>query len=391
MLASLLLVTTLAAGGLTADDVDELRIINALFVEAEKLEEKGAPVLTEQGKQALLARASGIAGEELDRERLEELSTTFWGRVTGFFTFINIIWVTAAVIGVIAIMWLFGIYFLQLIISIPAQVWEVAIWLACIGLVTLGLRSTDQTYALWYVFPACLGMIGAMILSHHIHIKPVIQKRRRYDEDEDISPHAFVLGAIWALVAILFDSQLIGFISVGAFMTAAGFFAGMYPMCICLGFQKEDNGIVATVIAGAVWVLYLVLGLCCPDLPEYQPFVPGLAFLGTFCYFLGLLIISNKWYLKYVYNALDHYVPLQVVVVISGIAALYFGTAIGSAAVVGVGGTFFYIWLLQKYFEIVATARIHAAWAMLFLAGILYFMAWHASKNPEYFIFMANN
>jgi hypothetical protein len=76
--------------------------------------------------------------------------------------------------------------------------------------------------------------------------------------------------------------------------------------------------------------------------------------------------------------------------VVSGISALYFGTALGSAAVVGVGGAFFYVWLLEKYFEIVDTARIHAAWAMLFLSGILYFMAWNAMQHPEYFIFMAN-
>jgi hypothetical protein len=381
-----MLVAALIVGGLTDDDVTKLRNIHELFEVSDRLEAQDVPTLSQQDKAILLAEASKIAGEDLDRERLEQLSTTLWNKLAGLFTFINVVWITAAICVVAGVAWLFGLHFLRLIIPVPAHVWEIIIWGICALLVVFGSRITPEAYAMWLVFPGCLGMIGAMMLTQHIHRDDEDIHR----DDEDITPHAFFLWALWALIALLYNSQLIGFLSVGAFLTAAGFACGMYPMCVWMGFQKESKALTGTAITGLAWVLYLVSEGRWPDLPEIQPFMPGLAFLGTFAYFLGLLIISSKWYLKYVHHTLNHYMPLQALVVISGGAALYFGNLLSLPAVAGVGGAFFYIWLIEKYLELCETAKVHVAWGLLFLGILLYMMAYVATQNPEYFIFMPN-
>jgi len=53
----------------------------------------------------------------------------------------------------------------------------------------------------------------------------------------------------------------------------------------------------------------------------------------------------------------------------------------------GGGGTLFYIYVLEKYYEIPWEGR-GWAWSLLGLAGLLYVFVIVATRKPEYFIFM---
>src|SRR5690606_30204777 len=89
-------------------------------------------------------------------------------------------------------------------------------------------------------------------------------------------------------------------------------------------------------------------------------FGSGMLFVGTFVYHCGLLIVSSKYYLREIDG---HYWSLQAVTVLSGIAALYIGSVYELGMLRGISGTFFCLYVLEKYFEI-PWKNVGWAWAL---------------------------
>jgi len=70
----------------------------------------------------------------------------------------------------------------------------------------------------------------------------------------------------------------------------------------------------------------------------------------------------------------------------SGAAALYLGSVWGMGALLGIGGTLFFLYVLEKYIEL-PWEGVGWIWAMLFLAIGLYFAVGQMKAYPEYFLF----
>jgi hypothetical protein len=70
--------------------------------------------------------------------------------------------------------------------------------------------------------------------------------------------------------------------------------------------------------------------------------------VGTFVYFLGLLIWSSKWYSR----EKSEYATLQPITIASGMIALYLGAVGQISQLQGIGGTFFFLYVIEKYFEL---------------------------------------
>ncbi len=79
------------------------------------------------------------------------------------------------------------------------------------------------------------------------------------------------------------------------------------------------------------------------------------------------------------------YLQMQVVTVISGVAALYLGATSGIGTLLGIGGTFFAIYLLEKYYEI-PWSGVGWAWSLVGVAVALYFFVGFAEQHPQYFV-----
>jgi hypothetical protein len=111
--------------------------------------------------------------------------------------------------------------------------------------------------------------------------------------------------------------------------------------------------------------------------------------VGTFGYFVGLLTLASRYYY---YRSSDwfmletKYWAWQILAVVSGIAALYLGNMLDLTYLRGIGGTFFCLYLLEKYYEI-PWRGIGWAWSTLGLAGILYGFVIVIQSYPQYFIF----
>lgn len=295
-------------------------------------------------------------------------------KAKGFLTFINIIWVLAAMLGIGAIIWLFGLYFVTLILMVPPRVWEIVCYAACAFLILGGLKI-DPAYGLSMALPGCLGLIGCLSLTHNIRFAKL--------DTSYLSTYAWLLTVVWGVVAVLYGSHVIGFFAVVSLLSALGFVMGMIPGVIYMGFDDEDFIPRTTISAGLITALWVALQISGKTDPRIDVFREGMMVWGTFVYFIGLLIWSSKWCCAR--NVLKYFI-LQLVTVASGCLALYLGSVFQLDFLLGIGGCVFYIYLLEKYYEI-PWEGAGWAWSTLGLAGIIYGFAVFAKAHPTYFVF----
>lgn len=315
-----------------------------------------------------MQRARLVRGEDAVIRELNRMAEGpgAWEKVKGVITFANIVGVTAAFLLVIAIGWLMRLYLLTFILWLGPSLHQAFIYLFSIVLILLGTQVAPE-YQNLVILPGCLGIMGGLFYS------------LSYFDPQNWIP-ALILAIAWGIVAWCYGSQVVGFISVLAFFAAIGFSAMLWPGVIAVGFTDEDATARGTITAFLFTVVH-VLSYMLPFPSWYATFAPGVAFIGIFVYFLGLLIVSSKHYLR------DHgnYLLMQIVTIVSGVAALYFGSTLGITMLLGIGGTFFYIYIFEKYYEI-PWRGAGWAWSLLGLSGMLYAFAVFAKGHPQYFI-----
>ena len=403
MLLSLVLTAALSAGEAESPIVEEqiskmvlMRNVRNDIETYQKLKDRYPGLEGFPKSDKLLSDLSAETGEKnLTYDRLVELTTPprgMWQSVTGFFTLINIIWITAAIFMVVAIVMLCGHYLAEILMRITAEQYEALAYMACFGAI-MGGWLLPERYGLWLAFPGCLGIMGAFTLTHFLHYNKR-QNRKSWDESMELNVYHWLAAIIWGVTAIVFASQLIGFISTMALMAALGFVAFMHPGCIYMGFKNDTVIVRATIGALGLLLIHVISTISGRHFLYYDVFSLGFSFIGTWVYFLGILIVSSKlysgtgaWHDDGGRSTGDNYLPLQFVTVLSGIAALYLGTTYGMGQLLSIGGTFFYVYLIEKYLEI-PWKGIGWAWALLGLSGILYGLALFANEHPQYFLFM---
>lgn len=381
------------------EKLDQLLVIRSVIEEVDSLRQKGVDI-DEDGsmKTQLLEKASAVAGFEI--KSYDDLKTftggaepppTTWERVKGFVTFGNIVLIFAAIMGVTAVGLLFGHYFVALILAVPLPAWEVICYFVCFGLIAAGTK-VDPEYMLMPVLPGVLGLIGCTFLTDRAHFhKSRDRDQRRWSPVSNewlaLIQWGF-LAMAWGAVAIFYGSEVIGFLSVMALMTALGFVCGVMPWGVYIGWNDEkmvSRGTTAAFVILGFYVLTHITGISSPQIDVFKT---GAHFMGAFVYFLGILIMSSKWYFgrEDDYTWFNKYLLLNALCIASGIAAFYLGSVFGMSSLLGIGGTLFSLYVLEKYFEI-PWKGVGWIWAMLFLAIGLYFAVGQMKAYPEYFLF----
>jgi hypothetical protein len=312
----------------------------------------------------------------------EFAATSVSQRVAGWFTFTNIILVTASIIALGALLKLFGHYFVWLIEAIPEHGWHLLLWSGCGALVALSPRLDDMY--LMMAIPGVLGFIGCTSLTVYLlghNVKEV-------DNDVVGTIYSAILTVVWAISAIYLNDQLVGFMAVGALMSLLGFGMFVIPGIVCVGFNNDGAVNRATVAAGLILGLHILLLITGNTMQQLDVFRIGMVGLGSFVFYLGLLIMSSKWY-SYKDRSYDipKYLSINAITVVCGAIALMVGSTYHVNTLLGVGGTLFYLFLIEKYYEI-PWKGVGWAWSALGLGGILYVFAVFARANPQYF-FMA--
>lgn len=348
--------------------------------------------------------AKQVVGHEISPQEIQTIVSNA-DKTEGLGTFWNFVVVVAGILFLLAVLGLIGYYLADFLAQIPAGFYELMAY-AGSGLMIFSGHiwapfhlGFVQVEPLWFAIPGALGLWGTLFLTYKLHFKSDYRGGTGYMGPGLINfPTVMFLvcTVAWGAVALMYSHafpaagipHVLAFASVVALQAALGFSAITMPGCIALGWT-DSKQIPQSVFASLlILVGYVALKLSHGMIGDLALFESGAIFMGAFVYFLGLLIMSSKWYVwagRDDGNNHSRYVMLQIITIASGIAAWYFGSAYHIGALLGVGGTFFTIYLLEKYYEM-PWKGVGWAWSFLGLAAFLYFVTGVASNHPEYFV-----
>jgi hypothetical protein len=308
-------------------------------------------------------------------------ATNLLQRVGGIFTLSNVIWIFSSILLVFALGGLFSLYLWPLLRSVPAIIYEVLAYLFGFGVV-IGGYWLNSPLGEYIAFPGCLGLIGLWSLSNYLHGKRL---RKLYDAlgTNEYSLGCLLIAFVWAAIALLYESTAIGFIAIIALKAYLGFFIAAQPGLYILGFTSRSLLPRAVLSSLILLVFYVAIRLSGIEFPYFSIFAPGVLFVGTFVYFLGLLIWSSKRFSR----QKSQYVALQPITIASGAIALYLGAVGQIPQLQGIGGTFFFLYVIEKYLELPWSPKT-IVWATFGLSTLLFGAAWIMKQYPEYFLFV---
>ncbi len=109
----------------------------------------------------------------------------------------------------------------------------------------------------------------------------------------------------------------------------------------------------------------------------------GALFAGTFVYFLGMVILSSKWL------AGENYWIRNIITFASGPASIWVATSLELGVVNAIAGTFFVIFLIDKYVEFCtlwAKDKIGFGAALLGVGFLGFELIQVVESYPQYFI-----
>jgi hypothetical protein len=374
----------------TEQEVKQLVYIKYSLLALDSLQAKKvlSEELASQEKNALMGKASRIL-KLTDKIKLtktlmvidEAEGKSFFTRVKGFFSFVNVITILSAILLVIAIGGLVQLYLLDILKRIPLIGYEILIYLACLGAIyiSFGVHHDIRVYV---ALLGCLGFVGALVFTEIVH--KIVEKVGENPVKRTLLLNLYQLLVLllWGSLAYIFQSALLGFMSVGILYSMLGFSIFFYPGLIGIGF-KDENAIITNIITSFI-LLVAYITLKTQDLLGISyvlPFSYGVAFISSFAYYVALLISANYYYAGK-YN--QRYFFMQALTIVSGVLALYIGNTENIPLLRGIGGTFFVIYLLEKYYEI-PWDKIGWMWSLLGLAGILYATSLVVRLYPHYF------
>ena len=356
-----------------------------------------------------LDRATQVVGHPLTEDQLTAL---MGGRekTVGFGLFLNTLIVLAAVVLLLAVIGLATYYLWPVLIRLPVVYYEAAAWLAVVVVLLGGwLWPPFRVWflyiqPLWFVLPAALGLIGTVSLSYRLH-------RPKREDDGDrvyfgpgwVSFPVVLFGVcavVWGAGAVFYHDlfpnaaipHVLAFLAVIAFQALLGFSVVTVPGCVAIGWHEASKIPRSTLASLLILGAYVAIRLSGIHLPEtVRLFGKGCIFMGAFVYYLGLLILSSRRFAvrrifdeKGVRIIWRRYWVMQGITVVSGLAAFYLGATFGIGMLLGIGGTFFTLYLLEKYFEI-PWRGVGWAWAALGVAVGLYFFVGFAEQNARFF------
>jgi len=314
-------------------------------------------------------------------EKQNQDKTGVFNKIAEYISFTNIILFIAATMIALGAGWIFFFHILPLIKPIiPNFVYEIIIYIISSSLINQGLKTNNVYLGLI----GCLGLLGGLIYTNYRH-EDGISEFSKLIKINQFSLNALILTAAWGYVAIIMESKLIGLLTVASFEAFLGFSVMVLPFCYVIGF-KNDQVIPRAMMTSVFLLIVYFAMLNSPALAPYlEIFSKGILYMASFVYFIGLLITSSKYYLN---DKDPGYFWMQILTIASGVGAMYIGSVMNAPELRGIGGTFFFLYLIDKYIEIPGLAR-HWAWGTFIFGLFLYGSAMFMKAHPSYFLFTA--
>lgn len=318
-----------------------------------------------------LAKAREVAGKHLTVEAIAKLQSQtsrvteeidqepFFKRVLGLDTFMGIVLIIVGIIGIICLI------IILVKINLPVEFYEAAGY-ALSGFLLIYGNTCSESVRDFVTFPGAFLGCGMLVASIAIH---------RLGEKFTSVAYFSVITVFLATCAILTHNSITGFVTAIALMSALGFSVITLPGCYVIGFDDRDGKDKAVLAraTSAGFLLILVFGLLRvlgSTTSAAHLFESGALWMGSFVGYLGLLIASSRWY-----DGHKNYILKQVVVLMAGVGALFFGSVFGISELQKIGGTFFVLWMVEKFLEIPAKSLVGHCTVGLVTCGWVYIIA----------------
>jgi hypothetical protein len=176
------------------------------------------------------------------------------------------------------------------------------------------------------------------------------------------------------------------------------------------GFSQQIEH--ATLAGFAVLTLFVIIHLLSGLVPVLTVFTLGSVILGGIFGFGGLLALSDRWYYPRYHIRVErregetndefaarreqarqqerkvhlkYYWGFQIVSIVAGIGALFFGSVLQISELQKIGGTFFVVYLLIKLVEIPTRSRLMFVWLIVGIGILTVGFCWFALAHPELF------
>ena len=270
-------------------------------------------------------------------------------------SFSNVVAVLAGVTVFIAGSIFIAIFVLPNLTDIPVDVWEKILYFLAFSFMFLNPHS-------WLVFLGCLLFLAALSLTFKLH-------RTRDGRSNTVQEMLWILFGVWSVAALYQQNREAGYLAIMALESALGFVVIQGELITAIGFENEK-----LIPSGTLSSFFLILIGSFLHITHVNaftiPFTRPLLFIGTFVYFIGLIILSSRLY-YYKHKNQDLFWLLQVVSFFSGLLSMLFGPLLDIPFIQAVGGTMFVFWLLEKYVELMSWRNVPGVVFNLFGFGIL--------------------
>ena len=379
---------------ISKDQLQKLLVIKHNMQSVNELVEAGfiAQESAKEVKEFYKQKALLVINKPIPQSQLSELLFSIsmadfedQGFVDKYFGWVKLRWIVligSVLFLAIGIGWLCRLYLTEFLRMVPRIGWELLAYAAAAGCIYLGFVITGA-WENFFILIGCIGFFLSIMLTHEMHEDSI---EEWYDKHKinPVSFNAAILFLVWGAIAVLHENSVVAFGSIMAFQTMLGFAAWMTPLTYYIGF-REESVIPRTMIISAVLIaFYSAVRITGWNLPYFHVFETGVLFLGTFAYFVGGIIISSKWYVR---EMESNYALNQLPILIPGIGAMVIGLLYQIPQLNEIGGTFFVLYLLEKYCEIPFSKA--KAWWITGLGGVLAALYWVMTRFPEYILFVS--
>jgi hypothetical protein len=327
-----------------------------------------------------LASAETLTGEVLSQQAIAESALSSTGdNILRFLSFVNILWALASLMIVLSLGWLFVIYIVPLLKRVPMTVYELLLYFVALTFIWNGQYAAAGTQQ----FVALPGILGLGILFPFSYIRRVAKK---HELSQKFHRNALVilflaLSLIWGFIAIRYESNLIGFLTVIAGVWTLTLTRWVKMLLAPFGYQRENPLIEIMAMAFGLLMLHLIAEIY--EIGQgYAYFALGVHWLGAYGYFTALEVMASKWQHR---NQPGIYLYWQLVAVFSAVLGLFVGVFWQIDNLSETAGTFLLIYVLTKYLEI-PNLRRYWAWASLGLGLLLYVFSLLINQYPQFFL-----
>jgi len=319
-------------------------------------------------------------------------------RVLGVFSLVNIIWFLS-IVGLVVTFSPCMAFIAKPVVELVRKLWsglilpllrqlkplyEPAVYAIAFLFIVQGARYPAET-GLFVALTGCVAAVPCFLYSTALHTQPTGNK------DGFMQVVNIYLALVWGPQAVIYQSELLGFFTVGAVYGALGFSVACYGLCWVIGFDSKNTlyRVVAnSVVLMIVFTLFRVgvLAIILQADPHYflSPFATAVLTLGSVTYFLGLLIVSAP----HVVSAAEDYWRIQIMMVLSLLLIVSVGAVYHIAPLYNTACVFGVLYAMAK----VAEQRIWRG-GMVFVGlfgffACLYVIALYLRTHPGFIVAM---